>query len=765
VNEISRPAPPLSTEALLILLETLTMRLTLRTLLAYLDDTMDPAEIKEFGKRVAESDAAQELIARIRQITRRRRLTAPPTTGPGSFDPNTVAEYLDNELPNEQVAELEKTCLESDLHLAEIAAAHQILTLVLGQPALVPPTARERMYGLVQGREAIPFRRASTRSADGAVLDDHEDGPPGAPFGKSPPWVRWAIPAAGLFLLIGIGFAVMRYLPSQPPPRNRPVADNNKTDKDNLRAQVDNGAPEKNHPEKDSKPSKDNPPEKEPKPNKDNPSEKDLKPNKGTNPDKVIPDPPVQPNKRPEPPSTDRVDVGVYEVIPNTPSIMVQHRTDGWKRLTANNAVVFTNDPLVSLPGFRSMVRLNSGVKLTLSGNTPEFSQDPIMDLLLDSAVILHKNPGFDADLTVLRGRVYITASNPGLKVRLRFSGEIWDLTLNQPNTEVGLDLMRQVTRDSNWRAAEEPKALAFLCVLQGKANLKIDKYFDHVLEAPPGPAIYTWDNEGERMKEPLRLDKVPPIWSQNLPVSAWKAELKSLDEQLAKLSAEKGRELQAYRTYQLGRLKGGEAMQSALDLLSKGMMDNSKSVNIALKEGSELSRDLGLRLLCIYSMSAIDDLGKLVDILASEAPASAPDRDGAIFALRRWLSRGPRQGDQLYNDDGKTKTGVLLNGGRYTPKEADLILTLLHDFSNEDSRRKETFELLVHYLSNDKLAIRELARWHLLRLSQGVPKLPAFDAAWTFEQRNLAVADWQKLLESNSLPPRPPEPPPMPPK
>ena len=81
------------------------MRLTLRTLLAYLDDTMDPAEIKEFGKRVAESDAAQELIARIRQITRRRRLTAPPATGPNAFDPNTVAEYLDNKLSNEQVAE------------------------------------------------------------------------------------------------------------------------------------------------------------------------------------------------------------------------------------------------------------------------------------------------------------------------------------------------------------------------------------------------------------------------------------------------------------------------------------------------------------------------------------------------------------------------------------------------------------------------------------------------------------------------------------
>ena len=98
------------------------MRLTLRTLLAYLDDMLDPAETKLIGQKVAESDHAQELIARIKQVTRRRRLTTPPATGPNAFEPNTVAEYLDNTLSPEQVAEVEKACLESDVHLAEIAA-------------------------------------------------------------------------------------------------------------------------------------------------------------------------------------------------------------------------------------------------------------------------------------------------------------------------------------------------------------------------------------------------------------------------------------------------------------------------------------------------------------------------------------------------------------------------------------------------------------------------------------------------------------------
>src|SRR3954447_7666956 len=108
------------------------MRLTLRTLLAYLDDTLEPTEIKTIGQKVAESDAAQELIARIKQVTRRRRLTTPPAAGASGkvFDANTIAEYLDNELGSDQVAEVEKLCLESDVHLAEIAACHQILTLV-----------------------------------------------------------------------------------------------------------------------------------------------------------------------------------------------------------------------------------------------------------------------------------------------------------------------------------------------------------------------------------------------------------------------------------------------------------------------------------------------------------------------------------------------------------------------------------------------------------------------------------------------------------
>jgi hypothetical protein len=144
------------------------MRLTLRTLLAYLDDVLEPTQAKELGEKIAESSVATALVNRMREVLRRRRLSAPAVQGPGSgVDANRIGEYLDNTLPPDAVADIERVCLESDVHLAEVAACHQILTLVLGEPVDVPLDSRERMYALGPKAATLevdePTERPTTR--------------------------------------------------------------------------------------------------------------------------------------------------------------------------------------------------------------------------------------------------------------------------------------------------------------------------------------------------------------------------------------------------------------------------------------------------------------------------------------------------------------------------------------------------------------------------------------------------------------------------
>lgn len=132
------------------------MRLTLRVLMAYLDDVLTPQQIREVGQQIQESNVARTLIERIRTQMKRRRISAiDALEDDPDFTAQEVAAYLNNEMPAEQVAEFEHKCLQADQRLVEVAGSHQILSLVVGEPVTVPETTRKRMYDLIDSHPQL----------------------------------------------------------------------------------------------------------------------------------------------------------------------------------------------------------------------------------------------------------------------------------------------------------------------------------------------------------------------------------------------------------------------------------------------------------------------------------------------------------------------------------------------------------------------------------------------------------------------------------
>jgi hypothetical protein len=121
------------------------LRLTMRTLLAYLDELLEPADAQEIAQKLTESEFAMSLMRRVRNVTRHLPLEKCQLAEDGAYDASAIAEYLDNMLPPERVPEFERACLESDSLLAEIGSAHQILAIVLAEPAELSATMRQRI--------------------------------------------------------------------------------------------------------------------------------------------------------------------------------------------------------------------------------------------------------------------------------------------------------------------------------------------------------------------------------------------------------------------------------------------------------------------------------------------------------------------------------------------------------------------------------------------------------------------------------------------
>ncbi|QDT70519.1 hypothetical protein MalM25_34670 [Planctomycetes bacterium MalM25] len=191
------------------------MRLTLRTLLSYLDNVLDDPSRAELERQIESNENASEWIHRTRDVMRRLKLGAPDVDGASSVDdPNTVAEYLDRTLPEESVAEFERVCLESDAMLAEVASCHRVLAMVLAERPDVDPDTQKRLHRLQADLAEATRSRVETAHPKPMAAESPrtpEPAPnPGRPEKPVPEylrqqdegsWLRWAPAIAALLLL------------------------------------------------------------------------------------------------------------------------------------------------------------------------------------------------------------------------------------------------------------------------------------------------------------------------------------------------------------------------------------------------------------------------------------------------------------------------------------------------------------------------------------------------------------------------------------
>ena len=143
------------------------MRLTLRTLLAFLDKTLAPGEVSVLGDKIKQSKFATSLVDRIATVVDDKKLPAMRIDAQGTAgDANTVAEYLDNSLDPNVVVDFEQACLSEDARLAEVAACHQILSSVLTENESVTVETKEAIKRSVQERvEAKAIRSKSVKQS------------------------------------------------------------------------------------------------------------------------------------------------------------------------------------------------------------------------------------------------------------------------------------------------------------------------------------------------------------------------------------------------------------------------------------------------------------------------------------------------------------------------------------------------------------------------------------------------------------------------
>jgi hypothetical protein len=658
------------------------MRLTLRTLLAYLDDLLEPADAQDLKHKIDESEFASTIVNRINDCMRRLRLGVPPLNGRGmGGDPNTVAEYLDNTMAPDLVPEFERLCLESDVHLAEVAACHQILTLVLGEPAEVDPASRQRMYRLIQ-EPAQP-------------ADNSAPPPPDQPRRRPqiPEYLRepelrnyWlkitsigAVAACLLLLAIVIFWprasAPVAQAPTSAPAASRPrppaIADQPAAAEQPAPATRDQtpsataspaSQPSTQTPTSDKPPGHEAPAGTAPKASETmvpataieaapsqpaatavkvpNEAESAAAPKQAPPATDQPPSVPAPPEARPEPATGGAVGRYVSEG-----RVLVRFQPpDEWLRLPARDPLS-VGERIVSLPDFQGTISLNSGVTAQLLGGTGVTFQ------FAEGSTV----PEIDIDF----GKVMLLSSaNPDAKVRVRVGGQSGTLTLSDPSSVAGLEVVPVLAPGADPATSAGVRQTVLYIA---KAT---------VIWQGPGAATPT------TLAAPARLswagEQLPPPKPEDLPI--WLTS----ETQLSEID------------------------RRAADFIA-GAVGTDRSARLALTELTT-HRRFEVKALAVRSLGLLDNFEPLVLALGDATQRSAWAEH--IQVLRESLARGP-----------EVAARVRQAFERRRADHAAELYRMLWGYTEEQLRQGAASEL-VGNLDHPDLDMRVLAIWNLEQIT-----------------------------------------------
>jgi hypothetical protein len=353
----------------------------------------------------------------------------------------------------------------------------------------------------------------------------------------------------------------------------------------------------------------------------------------------------------------------------------------------------------------------------------PEFDSAPPV---FESLAELYADDVLDLDLKLYRGRVVLTSTRPEkpVRVRLRFENplalgvkdmaerqEFFDITMPTQGTSILVDRWSTYPpAEPFYKDPKNPKRIGptaeMACVvLEGTLQVKTGDS-TYTMTAPRGPGLLLW-NSRVGVAQLHQLPKLPDFVLDEPPLPP-------------------GMKPEARKE-----------MAKACEYLSKQL--TSANVDVGLYQQLS-STDPAMRRLVVRSLAAVSDLPNLVEAL--DQPKFSDVRLVAVDALRHWTAATRDNDYKLF--------GLLKE--KYKGREAEIIMDLMHGFSEAESRRPETYELLIGYLNNPNLVIRELGAWNLYRM---VPagRAISYSAAADSQARERAIISWHALIPPGQLP------------